>query len=95
MNDKNPEQINLDILKHVENLSNRLNEVIGSKTKSVFEKYPITFALLVLFGVIAVSEGAKGILESLGIFNGHPWQLLFLGLVILLVTGSVYKKLDK
>ncbi len=58
-------------------------------------RYPLSFALFALFGVVAVSEGVKGILETLGIFDGHPVYMLIVGLVILVITGSLYKKLDK
>ncbi len=83
MNDKNEQEISLDILKHVENLSEQINLKMASNTKSIFRRYPLTFALLVLFGVVAVTEGIKGV------------YLLFTGLLILIITGSVYKKLDK
>jgi hypothetical protein len=43
---------------------------------------------------VAVSEGLKGVLELVG-FAGHPWYMLLTGLAILLITGSLYKKLDK
>ena len=92
---KDQQQISLDILKYVEDLSNKMNEVVGSRTKSAFRKYPLTFALLVLIGVVAVSEGMKGILESVSWFDNHPWELLLAGLVILIFTGTLYKKLDK
>lgn len=95
MEERNKEQISLDILKHVEDLSNKVNVMVGLRTKSVLRRYPITFALIVLAGVVAVSEGLKGVVESFGIFEGHPWYLLFTGLIILVVTGTIYKKLDK
>lgn len=85
----------LDLLKKFEYLSNQLNEIASFYTKSAVRRYPLTFMLLVLFGVVAVSEGAKGVLESLGIFAGHPVYLLLTGLVILIFTGNLYKKLNK
>lgn len=63
-----------------------------SRARNVSARYPITFVLLVLAGAIAVTEGLKGILEQIGLV-GHPWFLLVVGLVVLIITGSVYKKL--
>jgi hypothetical protein len=51
------------------------------------------FMLLVVFGFIAVNEGIKGILDEIGL-SMHPLYLLVIGLVILVLTGTIYKKLD-
>lgn len=86
---------NLDLLKRFESLSNQLNQMASMYTKSAVRRYPLTFTLLILFGVVAVSEGAKGILESMGVFSDHPWYLFITGLVVLIFTGNLYKKLNK
>ena len=44
--------LDIDILKHIEKLSNEVNKVMASRTKSVLRQYPLTFTLLVLFGVM-------------------------------------------
>lgn len=87
-------KIELDILRHVEALTEKLNSAMASQSKSVFRRYPLTFTLLALCGAVAVGEGVKGLLEEIG-FAGHPWYLLLAGLVILTFTGTLYKKLDK
>lgn len=86
---------NIDLLKKFESLSNQLNQISSLYTRSATRRYPLTFTLLVLFGAVAVSEGAKGILESLGVFSNHPWYLFITGLVVLIFTGNLYKKLNK
>lgn len=85
----------LDLLRHIEKLTEEINSMVGQSGKSVFRRYPLTFAIMVLFGVIAVSEGAKGILKSTGILESNPWYLLLIGIVLLVLTGKLYKKLDK
>jgi len=94
MNETDP-KFEIDILKRVEGIVQEINNRMSGPGKSVFKRYPVTFTLLALFGVVAVSEGVKGIIESLGIFNGHPWYMLLTGLLILIFTGSLYKKLSK
>jgi hypothetical protein len=87
-------QTDLDILKRVEVLTEKVNENMAGRGKLVFQRYPLTFTILVLFGAVAVGEGVKGILELIG-FYGHPLYLFLLGMCILVLTGTLYKKLDK
>ncbi|MDO8471156.1 MAG: hypothetical protein Q7S49_00905 [bacterium] len=94
MNEQDPRN-QLDLLRHVEILTEEVNKMLGQMGKSVFRRYPLTFAILILFGVIAVSEGMKGILKSMGILDSNPWYLFLIGLVLLTFTGSLYKKLNK
>lgn len=95
MKNNEKDEIDVDVLRQLEVLSSSVNEMMASRTRSVFRRYPITFTLVVLVGVVAVSEGLKGVVESIGIFKGHPWYMLITGLIILIATGKIYKKLDK
>jgi hypothetical protein len=90
----NEPKIEIDLLHQVESLTQEVNSLMQGKGRTVLARYPLTFSLLALFGVIAVGEGAKGVLAELGIFDGHPVTLLVVGLVILVFTGTLYKKLD-
>jgi hypothetical protein len=85
----------LDLLLHIERLTEELNDKMNARSKFVLRRYPLTFAIFILFGVVAVSEGVKGIIERVEFLNGHPWTMFLLGLIILLLVGSVYRKLDK
>lgn len=87
--------INLDIIKHLEDLSAKVNGSMASRSRSVFGRYPTLFTLSVLIGAMAMSEGLKGLIVELDIFVGHPGYLFIFGLVVLILTGSLYKKLDK
>ena len=92
---KDEKEINLDILKHLENLSNQINGKMAPKTKTVFRRYPVTLGLLILIGAITLNEGLKGLLRKFGIFEIDPLYLTLFGLAILTITGTLYKKLDK
>ncbi len=85
----------LDILLQLERATAELNRLMSERSQSVLKRYPISFALLALLGVVMVSEGTKGILSTLGILAIRPWYLLGLGVILLAILGSVYKKLDK
>ena len=88
-------EINIDILKHVEDLSNKVNKVVASRTEPVLRRYPITFGLLILFGGTILYEGIKGLMRESGLMEINPLYLLLTGLAILTVTGTLYKKLEK
>ncbi len=92
MNENRPEN-HLDILRQIERLTELVNRIVAERGRPVFSRYPLTFALLVLFGVIMVSEGVKGLLEEWGLLENAPWTLLVIGIVILVLTGSLYRKL--
>lgn len=85
----------LDVLARLENLLKSVDLKIGSKSQSAFSRYPLTFTLLAVFGVSAVSEGIKGILGDISYLAQNHWLMLAVGLLILGLTGTIYKKLDK
>ncbi|MBP9771593.1 MAG: hypothetical protein KBD16_01570 [Candidatus Pacebacteria bacterium] len=85
----------LDVLRHIETLAEQMNAQMNARSKSILRRYPLTFALLALFGIVAVSEGAKGILEDVAVFKEHPLLMLVVGIVVLTTLGSLYKKLEK
>jgi hypothetical protein len=95
MSEKEEKAINIDVLEHIENLSNQVNTIMASRTENVFRRYPVTFGLLIVFGAIAVHEGLKGLMENYGLLDISPWYLIIAGLVILTITGTLYKKLEK
>lgn len=84
-----------DPLEHIEKVTRKTDEYMGEKTRTVFGKYPVTFSFLVLFGVISVLHGFEDIINRIALFSDHPVLVFILGLVILIFTGSLYKRLDK
>ena len=95
MTEQNEKEISVDILKHIEDLSNQINKVMESRAKMVFRRYPITFGLLILLGVVALHEGLKGVIKDFGLLDVSPWYLIVFGLLVLIITGTIYKKLEK
>jgi hypothetical protein len=85
----------IDLLKKVEELTGKLNQTFEEKGKSVFSRYPLTFALLVVFGVTMVSQGVKDLLFRITFLKNEPLIMLFAGIIVLLITGTLYKKLNK
>ncbi len=95
MNEKEETKISLDILRHLKNLSNKINRTIEPHAENVFRKYPITFGLLILIGVMTLHEGLKGLMKNLGLLDVDPLYLTVVGIGLLIITGTIYKKLDK
>lgn len=95
MNEQEEEKISIDILKHVEGLSHKVNDMMSSRTKAVWSRYPLTFGLLILVGAMALHEGLKGLMKDFGLLDINPWYLFVFGLLVLTITGTLYKKLEK
>ena len=85
----------IDILKKLEDLTAQLNHIFSKKGRHVFARYPLTFALLIVFGVIMVTDGIKDLLREIPIFKENPSIMLVGGLLVLVITGTLYKKLNK
>jgi uncharacterized integral membrane protein len=54
----------------------------------------ILFTLLGTFGVVATFYGFEHVIDHMGLFSNHPFLLLGTGLATLILTGTLYKKLD-
>lgn len=93
--DKEKFREEIDILAKLENLVKELDQKFAAKSRNVFQRYPLTFLLLLVFAVSAVSEGVKGILNNVSYLAENPYLMLLAGLVVLGFTGVLYKKLDK
>lgn len=61
--------------------------------KHAFSRFPLLFTLLGTFGVVATMYGFNGILENIPLLVNNPYISLVVGLVILVFTGTLYKKL--
>ena len=84
-----------DPLHEIENATMRVNQFMENKTQGVFSKYPITFSFLVLFGVMSVLHGFDEIIFKIPLLNNHPIFVFLIGLLILIFTGTLYKRLQK
>jgi hypothetical protein len=62
--------------------------------KSVFTQFPLLFTLLGTFGVATTFYGIDHAIERIKIFANNPFIPLGVGLATLILTGTLYKKLD-
>ena len=84
-----------DPLHEVEQLTMKVNNLMEKRAKNVFGKYPLTFSFLVLFGVMSVLHGFDDIIFKIPLLNEHPIIIFAVGMLFLIFTGTLYKRLDK
>lgn len=84
-----------DPVKHVEDIAKETHDFMYHRTRGVFERYPVLFSFLIIFGVVALMHGFEAVIEYIPFFHDHPGRVFTIGLAILIFTGSLYKKLDK
>ncbi len=61
---------------------------------SVLKRFPILFSLLTTFGVATTFLGFEKIVSRVSFLDANPFIMLILGISILAVTGTLYKKLS-
>ena len=66
---------------------------IAPVRKSVLERFPVLFSLLVTFGVTTTFLGFEKIIAQIDVLDRNPFLVLILGMGILASTGTLYKKL--
>jgi len=70
---------------------------IGRRIKqqrAALARYPLLFTLLTTFGLVATLYGFEGLIDEINFLSNNPIILLTIGVVILIFTGSLYKKLS-
>jgi hypothetical protein len=82
-------------LDHIENLTKKTNDYMGTKTQSTFGRYPLLFSLLTVFGVVSVLYGFESLISHIPFLYDRPILILLIGLAVLVFSGSLYKTLEK
>ncbi len=57
------------------------------------QRFPLLFTLLGAFGLVATFYGFEGIIDNIDFLADRPVTLLAVGVITLMLTGSLYKKL--
>ena len=79
--------------KTIETIENHSEEVIRPVRETLFKRFPITFVLIVAFGVSAVITSSELLFMKIEFFVAHPSVLLLIGLTVLAATGKFRQKL--
>lgn len=66
---------------------------LANERDSAFRKFPLIFTLLGTFGVVSVLYGVQHLFDKVPYLVNNPILAVIVGLVILLLTGTLYKRL--
>lgn len=66
---------------------------IAEKRQNVFSRFPLLFTLLGAFGLVATFYGFERLIDRVELLAENPVILLAVGISILILTGTLYKKL--
>jgi hypothetical protein len=78
---------------HIKHIDQGVLDKIAKSKKSTFSRYPLLFSLLAAFGLVITNNGIQGIISKVSWLNDNPYITLIVGVLILLFTGTLYKKL--
>lgn len=86
--------ISNDPILEMEKATRQMNTFMDRRGKTVFQRYPLTFSLLGTFGVVAMVHGFEGMINEIPYIHERPEFMFLIGIVVLIFTGSLYKKID-
>ncbi len=84
-----------DPIQEIEKTIKGIHDSAGKYTKPVLQRYPLLFAFLLTFSVAAILHGFELLTERISSFEQYPSLLIFIGVLALFLTGTLYKLLEK
>jgi hypothetical protein len=82
-------------LKAIQQSEVRLTTLLKKQRRSASIKHPLAFTILGAFGLVTTFYGFEHVLDNIPLLKNNPVVMLGTGLLLLIVTGSLYKKLGK
>lgn len=80
-------------IKKLEAMGGGVSRKMLGLRNSAFHKYPLLFVLLSSFGLVATFYGFEKVIDTIPFFSEKPYAILLTGVVVLILTGSLFKKL--
>lgn len=84
-----------DPILQIEKMVKEIHDNVSHYTNPVLKKYPLIFAFLVTFSFAAILHSFELITDETPIIKEHPYYLMLAGVLVLILTGTLYKKLEK
>lgn len=88
---------NREILKQREQqIADKEKAVMQSFEKNrerLSQKYPFVFTMMAAFGLVATFYGLERIIDGIDLLANNPIIMLLTGIVALVITGQLYKRL--
>ena len=87
------EKVELEI-KKLESMGGSVSKRVLGIRDSAFTKYPLIFVLLSSFGLVATFYGFEKVIDNIPFFVENPNMILISGILVLIITGTLFKKLN-
>ena len=81
------------VAKAAEHLVEETTKEAQKTIRPTLVKFPLLYGLLVTFGVVATLYGFERIINGIPFLADRPFYILGIGIVTLIFTGTLYKKL--
>lgn len=81
-------------LDQVTGVEKDLIQKLEHRRERLINHFPLWTALVATFGVVMIFYGFEKLIDRIPLLANNPWILLVTGLVVLVVTGTAYKKLN-
>jgi hypothetical protein len=78
----------------IKDSAGKINKTLCDTREAVNQRFPTVFIILTTFGLVATLYGFERVLDTIPVFAENPYILLGTGIIILLFTGTLYKKLQ-
>ncbi len=85
--------MDIDPIKKVTDVRRHGVEQLSKRRDTAFKRFPLVFTLLGTFGVVATWDGFQRLIVKVPAIQRNPVITLIVGILALLVTGTLYKKL--
>ncbi len=83
----------LQVPKKVVELPKPVVDKLAQRRDSAFSRFPLFFTLMAAFGLVATTDGFTRLISKVPLLANNPYITLAVGLVALLITGTLYRKL--
>ncbi len=84
-----------DPLEEAEKMARGFHDEVGKYTKPTLKRYPLLFSFLIVFSAAAIIHGFEIWSDHIALFDRHPTLLMSIGVVLLFLTGTLYKVLER
>jgi len=84
-----------DPIQEIERIIKGMHDSAGKYTQPTLRRYPLLFAFLLTFSVAAILHGFEIWTDKIPLFQNYPMSLIFVGVLLLFLTGTLYKLLEK
>lgn len=84
-----------DPIAKTEEIVKEVNRKAETLSKPVLKRYPLLFSFLFVFSTAAILHGFELWSDQFEIFRIYPSSLVLIGIILLILTGTLYKALEK